>query len=491
MLAEMRRANDAGSDTVECRLDFLRDLPSEKDLQTIFGGSQGELIATLRPVRQGGRYDGDEGQRLDILRKCAQMGARYVDIEIDVPRQDWPDAEIILSHHDFERCPVDLDDILQRMEASDAAVNKVAFAANGPEDAFRALDFIRASQKPAMAMAMGEAGVPSRILAGKFGAFGTFASLDEKSSSAPGQLTIDEMKNLYRWDEIGPETFVCGVVGCPVAHSMSPAIHNAAFATTNIDGVYVPLLAHGGEDGEKNFRRFMDALLARKWMNWRGLSVTLPHKEHALAYLDKRNCDALAIKIGAINTITFETDAAPRGDNTDYAAAIECLCRSMSIDRANLAGSRVAVLGAGGVARSIVAGLAHCGAEVTIYNRTVSRSETLATEFACGWGPLDEAVRFDGEIIVNCTSVGMSPNVDASPLESIPHSVKVVFDTIYNPLDTRLLQAARDAGCAIVTGLDMFVNQAAAQFELWTGIDAPIDVMRNVVMEKLSEKDEC
>lgn len=486
MRSDMLTAADLGADTVECRLDFLKAPPTRHELRGLLAAAPCEAIATCRPKRQGGLFAGQESQRLEILRDAAAEGAAFVDVELDVPRGDWPEAEIILSYHDFDGVPEDLDGIAARLDASDAAVNKVAFAAAGPEDALRALDVLRACKKPTLALAMGEHGVLSRILAGKFGAFGTFAALREGAGSAPGQPTIEQFRDLYRWGHTGPATEVYGVIGSPVAHSMSPAIHNAAFAAAGVDAVYLPLRI---EPGGENFSRFMDAALARPWLALGGLSVTIPHKENALAYVGADNCDALAVTIGAINTVAISTDGKCRGENTDYAAAIDALCNTMDIDRAGLSGRPVAVLGAGGVARAIVAALSHYGAKVSIYNRTISRGRKLAEEFSCRPVGRDALADISAEIVINCTSVGMAPDIEATPLERLPASVRVVFDTIYNPVQTRLLAEAQAAGCLCISGLDMFVNQAVAQFEIWTGRLAPRAVMRQVAADRLSQEE--
>ena len=483
MRADMNAAAAAGADTAECRLDYLPASPTDAELALLLTDPPLDVIVTVRPQREGGHFQGSEDERLDLLARAAPFAPAYLDVELDTPPGRRPRGRSILSHHNFESCPANLDEIASRLDASDAAVSKVAFAAAGPEDALRAFDVIRASDKPALALAMGEAGIISRLLAKKFGAFGTFAALAHGAESAPGQPTVEELKSLYRWDAIGPATQVFGVIGCPVGHSMSPAIHNAAFAAADMDGVYVPLLIQPGAD---NFNRFMDALLERAWMDWRGLSVTIPHKEHALAYVGAATCDELAVRIGAVNTITIGPDGQLRGDNTDYAAAIDALCGAMGIAREDLAGRTVAVLGAGGAGRAIVAALAHYGAETTIYNRTVSRGEQLAEEFGCRAAGRDALATLDAEVVINCTPIGMHPNTDASPLDAIPSCAHVVFDTIYNPVETLLLRRAADAGCTIVTGVDMFVNQAVAQFEIWTGAPAPRDVMRGVVVRKLS-----
>jgi 3-dehydroquinate dehydratase/shikimate dehydrogenase len=484
-----------GADAVECRLDHLAVMPSEHELAGLLAGLAGRAIVTCRPTREGGNYTGDEDTRLAILRQAAGLGSLAVDVELDVPENilaTWPGNHdgrngpmggLILSHHDFHAVPNDLKDLAGRIDASPADVVKIAFTAAGPEDGLLALDVVQACSKPAIVLAMGQAGLVSRVLAGKVGAFGTFASLDEQSASAPGQPSLAEMKNLYHWDRMDSRTEVFGVVGCPVGHSMSPAIHNAAFAQMAMNAVYLPLLVLPGWE---NFDRFMRAVLDRPALDWRGLSVTIPHKENALRFIGADNCDELAVSIGSVNTITINPDGQLRGDNTDYAAAIDALCTAMGIARDGLANRSVAVLGSGGAARSIVAGLRHYDAEVTIYNRTIKRAQILAEEFTCQACGLDQADRTGAEIIINCTPIGMHPRIDASPIAKMPPSAKVVFDTIYNPLETLLLRQARLAGCLVVPGLEMFVNQAIAQFEIWTGRPAPAEIMRQVVLGKLA-----
>ena len=486
MRRDMLAAAKAGADTVELRLDFLQTPPSPEQLEQLLSDAPVDVIATCRPKRQGGLFEGEESQRLEILRNAAEAGATFIDIEDDVPTSTWPGGHIILSHHDFQGAPSDLEGILARLDSTEAAVSKVAFAAAGSDDALRALDLLRSAKKPTLALAMGEHGILSRILSRKFDAFGTFAALRAGAGSAPGQPTIGDLRELYRWDAVGGGTQVYGVIGCPVAHSMSPGIHNAAFSETGIDAVYIPLRV---EPGFGNFSRFLDALVQRSWVDFRGLSVTIPHKENALKYVGPENCDELARRIGSINTITISPEGDLRGDNTDYAAAIDTLCNTMDIDRGELSERSLAVIGAGGGARAIVAALRHYGAAVTIYNRTVARGEKLAEEFSAGSAGLDELSEMQAEIVINCTSVGMHPHIDATPLRDIPPSVKVVFDTVYNPVETRLLAEARAAGRLCISGLDMFVNQGVAQFEIWTGRSAPRRTMRKVVLNLLSRKE--
>ena len=509
--AAMRQAMDAaaaaGADAVEARLDYLDNCGADA-LGLLLDHPPRPVIATCRRRAEGGRCDWPDDRRAALLAQAVRLGARWVDFELAAldgagellaALEQAPAAELIVSCHDFEKRPDDLPAILDRLEAGPGHINKIAFTARGPEDAWAALDILRRSRKPAIVLAMGEAGLASRLLARKFGAFGTFAALTADAASAPGQPTIAELRGLYRWDAISPATAVYGVIACPVAHSMSPAVHNAAFAASRLDAVYMPLRV---EAGAEPFNRCLDAVLARPWLNVRGLSVTIPHKENALARVGPDNVDELSRAIGAINTIAITGEAARplRGWNTDYAAAMDALAGALDSRRESLHGRRVAVLGAGGAARAIVAALAHYGADTTIYNRTVARAEQLAREFDRGAAG---AVRAEGiealslrtgrsgqlnaEIIINCTPIGMHPHVVASPL---PPGVAlgagtVVFDTIYNPSRTRLLREAAAAGCRTVSGVDMFVYQAAAQFELWVHRPAPRDVMRRAVLRQL------
>jgi 3-dehydroquinate dehydratase/shikimate dehydrogenase len=484
VLADMASAAERGADMLELRLDYLAQPPSREAVGRLVSAAPLPVIATCRAVRQGGMFRGGEDERLALLAAAATAGAAYVDVEDDVPPDRWPDAKVILSHHDFAGRPADLARIAKRLDASPAAVNKIAFAAAGPEDALAALDVIGSCDKPTISLAMGEHGLASRVLARKLGAFATFASLAEGAGSAAGQLTLAEMRALYRWESVGPGSAVFGVIGCPIAHSMSPAVHNAAFAATGVDAVYLPLRV---EPGSERFDAVIDAIVARPWLGVGGLSVTIPHKENALARVGLANCDELAASIGAANTVTFRGDGTLRGDNTDYSAATDALCDAMGISRQGLAGRRVAVIGAGGTSRAIVAALCLYGARVTVYNRTVSRGDELAREFGCTSAGLDALAATDAEIVVNSTSIGMHPRVDASPLDAIPPSVKVVFDAVYNPVRTRLLAMADAAGCVCVSGLEMFVNQAVAQFELWLGRPAPRGIMRDVIIGRLSK----
>lgn len=494
-LAHAAQAAERGADVVEYRLDrFTADLDA---VRKIVIKSPLRCIVTCRPVWEGGHFEGDEATRLSVLNEVSVHGNALVDLEL-VARERGAEiaggAKLILSSHDFLTRPADLTRRLSRMIHDERCdVPKLAWRARSLRDnieAFELLATSRAAGKRAIALCMGDYGLPSRVLAGKFGAFLTFAGLDEESGTAPGQTGIETMKRLYRWDAINPATRVYGVIGHPVAHSMSPAIHNAGFDATGFDGVYLPMPI---PPEYEQFKATVGAWLDYKLLNFRGASVTIPHKENLLRFVRERGgaVEPLAQRIGAANTLAVRDDGSLYASNTDYAAAIDSVCGAMGIKREQLAGRRVAVIGAGGAARAVAAAFAHYEATVVIHNRTLDRARQLAEQLSGASGKvvaaaLENLCMSCCEIYVNCTPIGMHPEVDASPIEAWSDAKPaLVFDTIYNPVETKLLREARAKGIKTVGGVEMFVRQAASQFELWTGRAAPTDVFEKVIRAKL------
>lgn len=521
-------AAEAGADMVELRID---EFTGHDQVRALVSGCRLPCIVTCRPTWEGGHCELPENERMAVLEVAAYARPAYIDVELkafrqfavlgevnaNVPRDHRPG--MIVSAHDFAGRPVKLNNVLADMAQSSADVNKIVWTARTIRDNVEAFEILQsaATTKPTIALCMGEPGLISRVLAKKFGAFLTFASLRKMEVTAPGQVTIDEMKRLYRWDALGRNTKVYGVVGSPVGHSMSPAIHNAAFDRTDYDGIYLPLLVN---EGYESFKAFMESFLAFAPLDLSGLSVTIPHKENALRYLRERGAeiDPLAISIGAVNTIVIErmhgerepsdfvagrapnSERAPilklRGLNTDYGAILDSITTHLGITREGLAGKRVAVIGAGGTGRTAVAALAHYGATVVVYNRTRDRADALAAEFNGKTGkvvaaPLEKLCDSCCEIYLNTTSIGMHPNVEASPLGEKPPKLgpeTLVFDTVYNPIRTKLLQQAEAAGAPTIGGIEMFVRQAVAQFETWTHRPAPVELMRSVVEACLAGK---
>lgn len=521
-------AAESGADMVELRIDTFND---RDQLRTLLQSVSLPAIVTCRPTWEGGHCELAEPERLGLLELAATSGAAYIDVELGTYRRDPTLGDInsaiprdkragmIISTHDFKGRPPRLTNLVAETEQSAGDVNKIVWTARTIRDNIEAFEILLQRQKPTIALCMGEAGLISRVLAKKFGAFLTFASLRKMEVTAPGQVSIDEMKRLYRWDRLGRDTKVYGVVGSPVGHSMSPAIHNAAFDQTGYDGIYLPLLVN---EGYESFKAFMESFLAFAPLDLSGLSVTIPHKENALRYLRERGAeiDPLAVSIGAVNTIVVDRPTGERepsgslrgasgqaaagsvprerlrGLNTDYGAILDSITSKLGISRDGLSGKRVAVIGAGGTGRTAVAALAHYGATVVVCNRTRDRAQALAAEFNGKTGkvvaaPLEKLCDSCCQIYLNTTSVGMHPNVNASAFGDKPPKLgpdTLVFDTVYNPMRTKLIEQAEAAGAMTIGGIEMFVRQAVAQFEAWTSRPAPADVMRSVVEDRLSRE---
>jgi 3-dehydroquinate dehydratase/shikimate dehydrogenase len=299
---------------------------------------------------------------------------------------------------------------------------------------------------------------------------------------------MEKMKKLYRFDIINSKTELFGVIADPVGHSISPDVLNACFEAENLNKIYLPLWVAGGQ---REFNEFLDNITARPWLDFRGFSVTIPHKTSALEYARAKGeyIEPLAVKIGAVNTLTIGFNERITGYNSDYAGAMDALTGAMGIKRKQLHSKNAAVIGAGGAARAIIAGLVDVGAKVTIYNRTVSKAHSLASEFGCHSAGLEDIEKMDARIVINCTSIGMSPNTDTSPLPvKCLRKDMIVFDTVYNPLQTLLLKQAKQAGAQTVSGAEMFINQAAEQFKLFTHKDCPMETMRKAAIQALQQK---
>jgi 3-dehydroquinate dehydratase/shikimate dehydrogenase len=507
-LEQVTKALSAGASMVELRTDYL-DYLSSGSVASLVARVRDlyptglPVIVTCRDPREGGARPWPQELRLEVLLAALEAGADFIDFEyasflhaknqreIEAVLANRPGARLILSAHDFTGRFADIRALYREMrQACPAAIPKLVYTARHINDCFAAFDLLHETRGERIVLCMGESGLISRILAGKLGGFVTFASLDEHTATAPGQLTAAALRGLYRYDHIDAETELFGVIADPVAHSLSPALHNACFAEQSMNRLYLPLLVRGGPT---EFNEFLDNVFARPWLDFCGFSVTIPHKHGALEYVRAHGgfVEPLAEKIGAANTLIVEPQAANheqliRAYNTDYAGALDAITAGMSIERSGLRDMPVAVVGAGGVSRAIVAGLTDAGARVTIYNRTVERARELAAEFGGKAAGLDALSHLDARLLVNCTSIGMHPHADATPVpaEYLKPDM-TVFDTVYNPAETLLLKQARAKGASTIDGLTMFVNQAAAQFTLFTGQQGNTDLMRRVVVASL------
>jgi 3-dehydroquinate dehydratase/shikimate dehydrogenase len=500
---QIRAAVAAGAELLELRTDYLEGLSTES-VRVMISEVRGAdsslpIIVTCRDRKQGGVKDHPIELRIRVLLDAVRADADYVDFEYEnfVPTENQEKIRValargtktrlILSAHNFESRFDNIGKLYRDVAGiCPGAIPKLVYTANHINDCFEALDLLHRTGGERIVLCMGQAGLIVRLIPAKLGSLVTFASIDDEKATAPGQLTVGQFKSLYRAGDIGGETQLFGVIADPVGHSLSPAIHNACFAEAGLDCLYLPLLVQGGRP---EFELFMRNVISRKWLGFRGFSITIPHKHSALEFTRSQNgyVEPLAEKIGAVNTLIITADAKPKAYNTDYAGALDAVTENMGISRRQLHSVPVAVVGAGGVSRAIVAGLADAGAKITVYNRTFTRAEALAGEFDCQARPLDDLAGLDAKLLVNCTSIGMHPDVDRSPVpqESL-NSDMTVFDTVYNPVKTLLLKQAEAAGARTIDGVSMFVNQAMAQFKLFTGHDGNAKLMRETVLECLA-----
>jgi 3-dehydroquinate dehydratase/shikimate dehydrogenase len=484
------------ADLVELRMDCLRGTQLDlalRHLDELQRASPRTFVMTLRPAEQGG------DREIDILNRLAfwvehflydDQYRGFADIELDLlhlirrsedgrwKRLDW--GRVICSHHDFTGVPAALEEIYERMTATPARVLKIAVAARSITDCipvFNLLERARRDGRDLIAIAMGEAGVVTRILGPSRGAFLTYGSLDPKRASAPGQLTAITLRDLYRIYQLDRQTDIMGLMGAPVAHSVSPQMHNAAFASRLMNAVYIPCEV---TEADEFLRRMVHPRTRELDWRLRGLSVTAPHKGTVMELLDR--VDSRALEIGAVNTICVEDDTLV-GYNTDAEAVLAPLGSRIR----QWKGARCAVIGAGGAARGALWALQREGAEITVFARSPETGRPLAERFGARYAQLDEATFRGFDLVINATPLGMrGPLESATPATaSRLQGAGLVYDLVYNPRSTRLMREALKAGCACIGGLGMLVAQAAEQFRLWSGDDAPLDVMREAAERAL------
>jgi 3-dehydroquinate dehydratase/shikimate dehydrogenase len=451
-MAELIRGRDASTaDLVELRLDGIRDL----DVGRTLVGRQLPVIVTCRAPWEGGRFDGSEDERRRILAAALQLGAEYIDVEWRAGFGDLIAStggrRIVVSNHDFDGVPPDLAERARAMRATGAELIKMAIMAKNLSDSLPLIDI--AVDGPAVVIAMGDAGTPSRVLARRFHSRWTYAG----DGVAPGQISVARMLREFRFRQIGSDTAIYGVAGNPVMHSLSPVMHNSAFASERVDAVFVPLQAESFGD----FAAFADRI------DVAGASVTIPFKRDALAAAE--SADAVSQRIGAANTLR-RNGRSWDATNTDVAGFLAPLN--------DVSGKRASVLGAGGAARAVAVALASVGARVTVHARRPDQAREVASlvDGDIGeWPPRPSS----WDVLVNCTPIGSVVCPDASPLPGGPFDGELVYDLIYKPAETRLMREARLAGCRTIGGLPMLIAQAERQFEWWTGRRPRPGVMRD------------
>ena len=505
---QIKAAKAADAEMLELRTDYLENLSVElaNKVITEARGAALPIIVTCRDITEGGKNEYPQDLRVEILSAALEAGADFIDFEyenflasttaMEKLQQSLckkPSSRLILSAHDFKTKFDDISELYHRIRSLyPAAIPKLVYTANHINDCFEAFDLLHETGGERIILCMGAAGLVSRIIAKRLGSLVTFAGIDEENRTAPGQLTIYKLKKLYRYDSINAATELYGLIGSPVAHSSGPAVHNACFADIGANKLYLPLLVDGSR---AEFDKFMSNILAREWLGFAGFSVTIPHKANSLDFVKQNQgfVEPLTRKIGAANTLIIDESQVKRCEwrisayNTDYTGAMGAIILVLGQDC--LKGLAVVVIGAGGVARAIVAGLTDAGARVKIYNRTVEKAEKLASEFNCDFAPLAELSHIEAKLLINCTSIGMHPDIDATPLpKKYIKKDMVVFDTVYNPAETLLLKHARQVGAKTIDGLTMFINQADAQFKLFTGQATDSKLMRKTIANCLSSR---
>lgn len=474
-LMKLLRLGERETGTVELRLDWLRNDEERKKFLILLRArkrsSGTTFIATCRRRVGGGEFQGVVEAELHWLRKAREAGCQWCDLELEslleLPEKSLRGyalpGKVLLSLHDFKRTPK----LPKKMSVPAAEFDaiKIAAVANSIADSVRLLKLAGRSGR-VVPVPMGEIGLPARILALRAGSPLAYAPV--AVATAPGQVSLRELKYLYRAHELGKNSRVYGVIGNPIGHSLSPLMHNTGYIVAKKDAVFLPFLVE----------RLGDFLKAIPNFGVRGFAVTLPHKETVFRKLDA--CEPLAQKIGAVNTVTVRRDGSLHGSNTDYLGVLRALQKKI-----NLSGRSVLILGAGGAARAAALAVASAGAEVFVCARREGMARALAK--AVNGERMKRAAlqkkKFD--VIVNATPLGMHPYKGISPLAASELNCSLVFDMIYRPIHTKLLEMALARGLATISGVEMFLAQGIAQWEWWMKEEAPEKEMRRVVLKEL------
>ncbi len=481
-LAELNRARDASdvADLVELRLDGVADI----DVAGALAGRRKPVIVTCRPTWEGGRFDGSEEERQAVLRRALDLGAEYVDIEWKAGFDELVSrhrGRVVISSHDFTGVPADLISRVQAMRQTGAAVVKVAVTPSRLADTLPLIEIAQGGDT--VVVGMGDAGFPSRLLASRFGSRWTYAG----NGVAPGQIPAARMRDEFRFGSVGPSTALYGIAGNNVMHSLSPAMHNAAFAAAGIDAVFVPLLAADFGD----FLTFADAL------GIVGACVTIPFKVDAVKAAG--SVDNLTRAVGAANTLR-RGDEGWEATNTDVDGFLEPLDTVVEADHVEAdhveadlqvrlySGARISVLGTGGAARAVILALRSRGATVMVHGRNAAHTESIAASLGARIGPWPPAPG-SWDVLVNATPLGSAAARAESPLPDGPFDGRLVYDITYGESESPLLRDARLAGCRTLDGLPMLIAQAERQFEWWMGQCAPRGVMRAAVEKRYAHHD--
>ncbi|HEU5182624.1 MAG TPA: type I 3-dehydroquinate dehydratase [Candidatus Polarisedimenticolia bacterium] len=461
------RAASPTADLVELRLDRL----DAGDLGEVFAASGKPRIAACRSRAQGGFFSGSEAQRGEVLKQAIAHGAEYVDLEFESGDEellkDAGQSRIILSCHRRGGTPTDLEPIYRRMaDRAPGAILKLIPYADACSDNLRVRDLLRRARTEStdlIAFCMGERGKASRILASAWGSWGVYAPARPEATTAPGQFLLSEMSDLFRVKDLHEKTPVTGVLGHPVSGSLSPLLYNRAYRHLGLPGVFVPFEA-------QIVAEFLPLLSE---LPITGLAITHPHKLSLY-----RHCDELeptAEEAGAVNTAVRSWNRLV-GYNTDVGGVLAPLQRVMS-----LKGTTVGILGAGGAAAAAALACRRSGARVILFARAPEKARETAKRLGCELKQFTEARRFHGALLINATPLGMDSDRDPNILGWEEARTEVACDLVYHPLETAFLREARRAGARIISGMEVFLEQAVLQFPLLTGREAPRELFESLV----------
>ena len=471
---------------LEFRLDYLEKpllaLPKLKHFLTDNTAATG--IATCRRETNGGKFSGTVAAEVEILSKASASGFHLIDLELEsveslkkgeLQKLRDAGAALIISHHDFSATK-DLDGVYERIAPFQPDFIKIVPTAKMLTDNVTLIRFLERMTDSAdiIGICMGDAGIISRVLGVRAGSAFTFAAATPGEETGPGQIAARTLIDTYRIDQVDAATKIYGVAGNPIKSSLSPVMMNTAFRRETVNAVYLALQTN----------KIADLLKLVNEIPIQGLSVTMPLKQEIMEHLEKT--DPLSAKIGACNTVLRAQDGKLYGFNTDVAGIIGPLEKRMS-----LRGAKALVLGAGGAARAAVFGLRDKGAEVFILNRTPETAAKLAKQSGAKTIKKDALAKTAFDVIINATPIGMTGQKGAQVLEAKDLNTKLVFDLVYNPVETPLLRLARQQSIPIITGVEMFVTQGARQFEIWTGKPAPEEEMLRVVIHALRQAAEA
>ncbi|XP_006338901.1 bifunctional 3-dehydroquinate dehydratase/shikimate dehydrogenase, chloroplastic-like [Solanum tuberosum] len=493
LIDDMVEAKSQGADCVEIRLHAIHNFLPHKHLQLLFKNKPLPILIVYRPIWEGNDFEGDAHKQLEVLGLAKELGADYVELDLKIAsdfakneKSSWSSGcKLITSCFvDNVTSKEDLSQIVASMQSTGADILKIVTNANDITELEKTFHLLSHCQVPLIAYSVGERGLISQLLGPKFGSVLLYGSLD--GNAVPGLPSLASLRQAYGINFMDNDTKVFGLISKPVGHSKGPILHNPTFRHVGYNGIYVPMFV---DDLKEFFRVYSSPDFA-------GFSVGIPYKEAVVSFCDV--VDPLAESIGAVNTIIRRPcDGKLIGYNTDCEASITAIEDALKVNGptngaaflpCSLARKMFVLVGAGGAGRALAFGAKSRGARIVIFDIDFNRAKVLAAA-VCGEAlPYEKLASFQpekGAILANATPIGMHPNKDRIPLpEGSLKDYVVVFDAVYTPRKTTLLEDAEAAGAVIVSGVEMFLRQAIGQFNLFTGSKAPEEFMREIVMSK-------